>query len=74
MLIDKLPKENRNFRKQASGEATYSTAVLGGEKIFQIQTYGSSDRQMKGVVSQTIQFGRDQAIELIQILKKEFAL
>ena len=74
MLINKLPKEARNFRKQTVGEASYSVGCFGGEKIFQIQTYGSSERQAKGVASQTIQFDKAQAIELIALLQKEFDL
>ena len=74
MLITKLPKESRNFRKHTSGEASYSVAVLDNEKIFQIQTYGSPERQSKGVVSQVIQFDKQQAIELIAILQQEFNL
>ena len=74
MLINNLPKEARNFRKQAAGEATYSVAIIGCEKIFQIQTYGSPERQAKGVASQTIQFDKKQAAELVAILQKEFNL
>ena len=74
MLIENLQKESRNFRKQTAGEATYSVAVFGKEKIFQIQTYGSHERQAKGSVSQTVQFGREQAMALIDILQKEFDL
>ena len=74
MLINKLPKEIRNFRKQAPGAASYSVALLGNENLFQIQTYGSPERQAKGVASQTIQFDKKQAIELISILQKEFNL
>ena len=72
MFITKLPKESRNFRKQAPGEATYSVSTFGNEKIFQIQTYGSPERQAKGVASQTIQFDKQQAYELIELLRKEF--
>ena len=74
MLINKLPKEARNFRKQSIGEASYSVGYFEGETIFQIQTYGSPDRQAKGVASQTIQFDKTQAAELIVLLKKEFNL
>ena len=74
MLVDKWEKEQRNFRKQNSGATTYSVDSFNGEKIFQIQTYGSPTRQAKGIASQTLQFNKQQAIELIDILKKEFAL
>lgn len=74
MLVTNWEKENRNFRKQSTGETTYSTAIIGNEKLFQIQTYGSPERQIKGTASQTIQFNKQQASELIEILKKEFLL
>lgn len=41
MFVDKWEKENRNFRKQDVRETTYSSTVVGGEKLFQIQTYGA---------------------------------
>ena len=74
MFIETFEKEPRNIRKQNAGGASYSVAVIGNEKLFQIQTYGSSERQAKGVASQTLQFGKCQAEELIAILKKEFNL
>ena len=37
MFVDKWEKENRNFRKQDVRETTYSSTVVGGEKLFQIQ-------------------------------------
>lgn len=40
MLVEKWEKENRNFRKQDVRETTYSTTVIGNEKLVQIQTYG----------------------------------
>lgn len=74
MLVLKWEKEQRNFNKQNPGETTFSTGMFNGEKIFQIQTYGSSTRQLKGKVSQTLQFNKQQAIELIEILKIEFGI
>ena len=74
MRVMKWEKENRALRKQDAAETTYSTAVIDGERIFQIQTFGSPDRKVKGVASQTMQFDRQRAIELIDILKQEFFL
>lgn len=37
MFVDKWEKENRNLRKQDVRETTYSSTVVGGEKLFQIQ-------------------------------------
>lgn len=72
MFVDKWEKENRNFRKQDVRETTYSSTVIGGEKLFQIQTYGAEGST--GSAKQTIQFDKQRALELIDILKKEFNL
>ena len=72
MFVEKWEKENRNFRKQDSRETSYSSTVLYGEKLFQIQTYGLEGSS--GSAKQTIQFDRQRAEELICILKKEFDL
>ena len=72
MFVDKWEKENRNFRKQDVRETTYSSTVVGGEKLFQIQTYGAEGSM--GSAKQTIQFDKQRALELIDILKKEFNL
>ena len=74
MRVMEWEKENRLLRRQDTAETTYSTAVIDGECIFQIQTFGPSSRKIKGVASQTMQFDRQRAIELIEILKQEFSL
>ena len=43
--------------------------VTGGEKLFQIQTYG-----LDGTVKQIIQFDKQRAAELVGILEQEFGL
>ena len=51
-------------------DATYSTFMKNGEKYFQIETYGK-----KGLrANQYIQLDKKNAIELIELLKKEFNL
>lgn len=72
MFVNKWEKENRNFRKQDVRETSYSTTVVGSEKLFQIQTYGTGGRN--GGAKQTVQFDKQRAVELIDILKKEFNL
>lgn len=74
MRIEKWEKETRTLRRHDAAAATYASALVNGERLFQIQTYGSETRQMRGVVSQVIQFDRVQAAELIEILKREFLL
>lgn len=72
MFVDKWEQENRNFRKQDIRDTTYASTVVEGEKLFQIQTYGAEGST--GSVKQTIQFDKQRAQELIDILKKEFNL
>ena len=57
-----------------SVEATYCTFTKGENKYFQIDTYGSERRQLKAKLSQSIQIDREMAIELVELLQKEFDL
>lgn len=68
------PITKDRINKHGTTEATYTTFVENGEKIFQIDTYGSEGRIIKDKVSQSIQLDRESAIELIGLLIKEFVL
>ena len=57
-----------------SVDATYCTFTKGENKYFQIDTYGSQSRQLKAKVSQSIQIDREMAIELVELLQREFNL
>ena len=72
MFVEKWEKENRNFRRQDIRETTYSTTIIGNEKLFQIQTYGAEVSTASA--KQTIQFDRHRAAELVAILNQEFNL
>ena len=71
MLVKSWEKTCRNIRKQEPGETKYTVTNVAGEKLFQIQTYGSAERKAIGAVSQTLQFTREQSVELIEILIRE---
>ncbi|MFA7307650.1 MAG: hypothetical protein WC026_13360 [Hyphomicrobium sp.] len=43
-----------------------------GTPIVQIDTYGSDERKIPGKQSQTLQFGRESAFQLFQILKDTY--
>jgi len=58
--------------KQDTVHATYGIFEKEGEKYFQIDTYGSPDREYVGQPSQKIQFDRKFAKKLISILNNEF--
>lgn len=70
--LNKLEKNTNSLHKEVEG--TYSTYILNGSKYIQIDTYGSTERQYKGKISQSIQLDKDVAIKLIDILQKEFNL
>ncbi len=53
---------------------TYSVFVDAGTKYFQIDTYGTDQRKVQGQPSQKIQFDREFAAELVEVLKTEFRL
>ena len=69
MRVNEWKKDTRSISLQDVRPTTYSVAQLGSERLFQIQTYSRS-----GNVCQTIQFDRDRAAELVDILKREFHL
>ncbi|WP_319403023.1 hypothetical protein [uncultured Anaeromusa sp.] len=54
--------------------ATYTAFEAKGEKYFQIDTYGTEERDMPEKVSQSMQFDKTMAEELICILKREFSI
>lgn len=70
--MEKLEKS----RNQIHGEviATYSVFETAGEKYFQIDTYGSINREMPEKISQSVQVNERSAELLIELLKSEFKL
>ncbi len=54
--------------------ATYSTFDINGEKYFQIDTYGSNDREIPEKISQSFQLDRKAAEYLVNLIIKEFDL
>lgn len=72
MFVNEWKPENRKFRKQEVRETTYSITIVDNEKLFQIQTYGLEGSTAGA--KQTIQFNKQRAMELIEILKREFIL
>lgn len=54
--------------------STYTSFTKNGEKYFQIDTYGSKEREFKDKISQSLQIDREVALKLVEILKREFAI
>jgi len=44
----------------------------GGTPVVQIDTHGSSDRELPGKQSQTLPFGKERAAELYKILQETY--
>jgi len=63
-------KERNSVQEKVN--SSYSIFHINGEKYFQIDMYGSSERQISGKVSQTIQFDKSAAEKIVEILKREF--
>ncbi|GAB4264641.1 MAG: hypothetical protein Kow0013_12030 [Pararhodobacter sp.] len=67
--IDRLEqKEPGRTSVHAAVDATYQVFELDGAIYLQIDTYGSSDRQFRGKVSQSVQFGPEGIAALREIL------
>lgn len=56
--------------KHQSIEASYSIVEIDGERLLQIDTFGSATRQIPGKVSQSLQFGPEGIQALREILEQ----
>lgn len=70
--IERLNKERNTIHEKVY--ATYSTFDSYGEHYVQLDTYGRSDREQPGKISQSIQFDRETASYFVNLLKGEFDL
>ena len=76
IIGDITPIEKKEHKKiKTETKATYQSFIREdtGEKIFQIDTYGSDNRKVVKS-SQNIQLDKKTAIKLIEIIIKEFNL
>lgn len=71
-LVNKINKIQKSSRVHGEVNATYNLLTRGGQKYIQINTYGSSNREVQGAVSQTIQLSEDVINQLQEILRSEF--
>lgn len=70
MRVESWEHEDVAFRLQDFRETTWSVDHENGETYFTIRTYGPNG----GSAKQIVQFNRERAIELVDILKKEFSI
>lgn len=68
--FSKVTKDRSHIHEPA--DATFSIIYEGDRKLFQIDTYGSADRKVKGKASQSIQMDKEVAQKIVEILKTEF--
>ncbi len=73
--IKTMTKQDKaRYSIQEEVEAKYSVFEKDGEKFFQIDTYGRSNRVETEKSSQIIQLDESSAKELIKLLIKEFRI
>ena len=70
----KITKINKNSGIQKETECTYNVFQVNESRYIQFDTYGTTERKSKSKSSQTIQFDKETAKFLIEILKNEFDL
>ena len=68
--IEKLYKDRNTIHEKVY--ATYSTFDNCGKHYVQIDTYGRSDREQPGKISQSIQLDERSARFLFDLLKSEY--
>jgi len=68
--IERLSKERNNVHDKVY--TTYSTFDSFGKHYVQIDTYGRSDREHPGKISQSIQLDEKSAKYLYDLLSKEY--
>jgi len=70
--IEKLTKDRNTIHDKVY--TTYSSFDSYGAHYVQIDTYGRSDRELPGKISQSIQFDKETAAYIVNLLKREFDL
>jgi hypothetical protein len=69
--VDWVPKDRIRLHSETTCHAcSYDSPT--GEKILQLDTHGSSTRQIIGKVSQTLQFDEAGAKQLLVVVKRAF--
>lgn len=64
--FERINKESNRVHKTVN--ATFTEFICNDEKYFQIDTFGSDDRQIKGKVSQSFQISENSLREIIKKL------
>jgi len=72
VLFERIDKYRNTIHKPV--RATYTTFVENGQVYFQIDTYGTAEREMPEKVSQSLQLDKQMAAILVDMLRTEFQL
>jgi hypothetical protein len=73
VVISMQRDERTRFRRHPTEtECRYFVRTYAGGKVLQLSTSGSTDREVRGQTSQTMQFDEHAAKQLFDILKVEF--
>lgn len=70
--IKRIEKQRNTVHEEVY--STYSVFELNGERYVQLDTYGRVGRENPEKLSQTIQFNKETAEYLVNLLSKEFDL
>lgn len=76
-LVRSLTRDERSVSRPHPTEVDCRWQVISGPHgvaLFQLSTYGSDNRESEPKVSQTIQFDRDIATQLVARLREAFDL
>ena len=73
--IRSLKEERRDgYSVHDEIDGVYFIFEKDGKRLLQIDTHGREGRKLGGKTSQTLQFDKDAAIELLAIVRKAFNL
>ncbi len=70
--IENLEKSRNTLHDKVY--ATYTSFEMDGKHYLQIDTYGKSDREIPGKISQSFQFDESTARYFVELLQREFDL
>lgn len=68
--IEKIEKNRNTIHDKVF--TTYTVFDMAGERYVQIDTYGKIDRENPEKISQSIQFDKQTAEFIVELLKNEF--
>ncbi|MDQ0112567.1 hypothetical protein [Paenibacillus harenae] len=73
-LVKTIVWDNRDVQWKSETVCSVRAKKIHGELFMQLNTYGSSDREMKGISSQAMTFDSQSAILLRDVLLKIYPL